>query len=175
MVLGMSLATFTLSHVIISLIGIGSGLALMYGFLKGYRLDGLTAVFLVTTALTRITGFFFPFTQLLPSHKVGIISLVLLAVAISARSVLHLAGPWRFTSCCDGGDGAVSQLLRTGRTTVHEASRSKGSDPDARRKRSRRSCSPSLLFWPCLWALRSWRQNHSVFHRPLRPNWDQAG
>jgi hypothetical protein len=97
MTLGMSLATFTLLHVVISLTGIGTGLAVMYGLLKGYRMDGLTAVFLITTALTSITGFLFPFTQLLPSHKVGILSLVLLAIAIPARYVLHLAGPWRLT------------------------------------------------------------------------------
>jgi len=95
--LGMSLATFTFLHVLISLIGIGTGLALMYGFLRGYRMDLLTAAFLATTALTSITGFGFPFTQLLPSHKVGMISLVLLAAAIPARYVFHLAGPWRLT------------------------------------------------------------------------------
>jgi len=97
MILGMPTATFTLLHVIISLIGIGSGLAVMYGFLKGYRMDAMTAVFLATTVLTSVSGFAYPFTQLLPSHKVGIISLVLLAVAIPARYVLHLAGPWRLT------------------------------------------------------------------------------
>ena len=95
--LGMSLATFTFLHVLISLIGIGTGLAVMYGFLRGYRMDLLTAAFLVTTALTSITGFGFPFTQLLPSHKVGMISLVLLAAAIPARYVFHLSGPWRLT------------------------------------------------------------------------------
>jgi hypothetical protein len=85
--LGMTLATFTFLHVLISLIGL----------LRGYRMGSLTAVFLATTALTSITGFAFPFTQLLPSHKVGIISLVLLAFAIPARYVFHLAGPWRLT------------------------------------------------------------------------------
>jgi hypothetical protein len=95
--LGMSLATFTFLHVLISLIGIGTGLAVMYGFLRGYRMDLLTAAFLATTALTSITGFGFPFTQLLPSHKVGIISLLLLAAAIPARYVFHLTGPWRLT------------------------------------------------------------------------------
>jgi hypothetical protein len=95
--LGMSLATFTFLHVLISLIGIGTGLAVMYGFLRGYRMDLLTAAFLATTALTSITGFGFPFTQLLPSHKVGMISLVLLAAAIPARYVFHLTGPWRLT------------------------------------------------------------------------------
>src|SRR5258706_8602915 len=95
--LGMSLATFTFLHVLISLIGIGTGLAVMYGFLRGYRMDLLTAAFLATTALTSITGFGFPYTQLLPSHKVGMISLVLLAAAIPARYVFHLTGPWRLT------------------------------------------------------------------------------
>ena len=97
MTFGMSLATFTFLHVLISLVGIASGLAVMYGLLNGRRLDRLTAIFLVFTVLTSVTGFGFPFTQLLPSHKVGIISLVLLAFAIPARYVFHLAGPWRLT------------------------------------------------------------------------------
>src|SRR5713101_9991336 len=96
MILGMSTATYTLLHVLISLVGIVSGLIVMYGFLTGKRLDGLTAVFLTTTVLTSVTGFGFPFEHLLPSHKVGIISLVLLAVAILARYGLHLAGAWRW-------------------------------------------------------------------------------
>ena len=97
MMFGMSLATFTFLHVLISLIGIASGLAVMYGLLNGRPLDRLTAIFLVFTVLTSVTGFGFPFTQLLPSHKVGIISLVLLAFAIPARYVFHLVGPWRLT------------------------------------------------------------------------------
>ena len=97
MTFGMSLATFTFLHVLISLVGIASGLAVMYGFLNGRRLDRLTAIFLVFTVLTSVTGFGFPFTQLLPSHKVGIISLVLLALAIPARYVFRLTGPWRLT------------------------------------------------------------------------------
>ena len=95
MILGMSTATYTFLHVLISLVGIVSGLIVMYGFLTGKRLDRLTAVFLTTTVLTSVTGFGFPFEHLLPSHKVGIISLVILAVAIPARYVFHLAGKWR--------------------------------------------------------------------------------
>jgi hypothetical protein len=95
MVLGMSLSTFTLVHVVISLIGIGSGFVVLFGMLTGKRLDGWTGLFLLTTALTSVTGFFFPFTHLLPSHKVGIISMVVLAVAVLARYALHLAGVWR--------------------------------------------------------------------------------
>jgi hypothetical protein len=97
MILGMTLSTFTLLHVVISLIGIGSGLVVLYGLLIGKRLDGITAIFLLTTVLTSATGFLYPFEHLLPSHKVGIISLVLLAIAILARYSFHMAGAWRST------------------------------------------------------------------------------
>jgi hypothetical protein len=94
-ILGMTLSTFTLVHVVISLIGIGSGLLVMYGLLIGKRLDGATAIFLASTVATSVTGFGFPFDHLLPSHKVGILSLLVLAVAIIARYVFHLAAGWR--------------------------------------------------------------------------------
>jgi hypothetical protein len=97
MTLGMSLQIYTLVHVLISVVGIGSGLIVMFGFLTSRRLDGWTALFLLTTVLTSVTGFGFPFEHLLPSHKVGIISLVVLAVAIAARYLFHLAGAWRKT------------------------------------------------------------------------------
>jgi hypothetical protein len=96
MILGMSTATYTLVHVLISLAGIGSGLVVIYGLLTGKRLDTWTAVFLGTTALTSITGFGFPFQHLLPSHIVGILSLAMLALAIPARYMFHLAGSWRW-------------------------------------------------------------------------------
>lgn len=96
MMLGMSLSTFTLVHVLISLVGIASGLVVLYGLLSGKRLDGWTSLFLITTVLTSVTGFGFPFDHLLASHKVGIISLVLLAIAILARYGLHMAGAWRW-------------------------------------------------------------------------------
>lgn len=95
MIFGMSLATYTLVHVVLSLLGIGSGLIVLLGMLTGRRLDALTAVFLATTVLTSGTGFGFPFVHLLPSHIVGIMSLVVLAVAIVARYARHLAGAWR--------------------------------------------------------------------------------
>jgi hypothetical protein len=96
MILGMSTATYTFLHVLISLIGIGSGLVVMFGFITGKRLDNLTAVSLTTTVLTSVTGFGFPFNHLLPSHKLGIISLLVLAIAIPARYVFYLAGSWRW-------------------------------------------------------------------------------
>jgi hypothetical protein len=97
MILGMSLSTFTLVHVLLSLAGIGSGFIVLFGLLNGKRLDGWTAIFLTTTALTSLTGFLFPFEHLLPSHIVGILSLLVLAVAILARYVFHMAGAWRGT------------------------------------------------------------------------------
>jgi hypothetical protein len=95
MILGMSTETYTLLHVIISVVAIGSGLIVMYGFLGGKRWDGLNAIFLITTVLTSVSGFGFPFEHLLPSHIIGIISLVVLAVAIPARYLFHMAGGWR--------------------------------------------------------------------------------
>jgi hypothetical protein len=92
----MSLATFTLLHVIISLIAIAAGLVVMFGMLGSRPQPGLTAIFLLFTILTSVTGFLFPFTQLLPSHMVGILSLVLLAIACVALYVMKLSGPWRW-------------------------------------------------------------------------------
>jgi len=96
MVLGMSLSTFTLVHVIISLIGIVSGFIVLFGLFGSHRLPGMTALFLLTTILTSVTGFLFPFDKLLPSHMVGIVSLIVLAIACFALYVMKLSGPWRW-------------------------------------------------------------------------------
>src|SRR6266849_4112129 len=95
MVLGMSLSTFTIVHVVLSLAGIFSGLIVVFGLLSGMRLEGWTALFLVTTVATSVTGFGFPFHGFLPPHYVGVVSLVVLLVAIIARYPMHLAGAWR--------------------------------------------------------------------------------
>jgi hypothetical protein len=95
MVLGMSLATFTLVHVVISLIAIVAGLVVMFGLLGSRQMPGLTAIFLLFTILTSVTGFLFPFKELLPSHIFGIISLILLAIACIALYVMKLSGAWR--------------------------------------------------------------------------------
>src|SRR5437879_3285247 len=91
----MTTATYTILHVLISLVGIGSGFIVLFGLLANKRLDGWTALFLASTVATCVTGFGFPFHHLLPSHIVGIVSLVVLAVAIPARYRFHLAGAWR--------------------------------------------------------------------------------
>ena len=93
MVLGMS--TFTFVHIVLSLIGIFSGFVVVYGLFAADRLNGWTALFLLTTVLTSVTGFFFPFHKFLPSHGVGTMSLIVLAVAIFARYMRHLTGAWR--------------------------------------------------------------------------------
>src|SRR5258705_3831705 len=98
MILGMSIATFTLGHVVLSLVGIFAGLLVVFGMLGSKKLDGWTALFLATTVLTSVTGFFFPFDKILPSHIVGIISLVVLAGAILPLYALHLTGPRRWVS-----------------------------------------------------------------------------
>jgi hypothetical protein len=89
------ITTFTLIHVVLSLVGIFGGLVVAGGLVAGKRLDGWTGVFLVTTVLTNVTGFGFPFVTFLPSHAVGIISLVVLLIVIVARYWKHLAGAWR--------------------------------------------------------------------------------
>jgi hypothetical protein len=92
----MILAVYTLIHVAISLVGIGTGLAVLAGFLKNQRLDRWTSIFLATTVATSVTGFGFPFVHLLPSHVVGVVSLVVLAPTIYARYVRRLAANWRW-------------------------------------------------------------------------------
>ena len=88
--------TFTQIHVAISLVAILSGLVVMFGLFASKRLDRWTAFFLATTVATSVTGFFFPFHGFTPAIGVGIVSLVVLAVAIFARYARHLAGAWRW-------------------------------------------------------------------------------
>jgi hypothetical protein len=86
---------FTLIHVVLSLVGIVAGLVVAGGLAGARLLDRWALVFLVTTVLTSVTGFGFAFVTLLPSHIVGIVSLVVLAAVIVAQYVKHFAGPWR--------------------------------------------------------------------------------
>jgi hypothetical protein len=90
-----SITTFTLIHTLISLVAIVAGLVVVGGLMAGTRLDGWTGLFLVTTALTSITGFGFPYTRLLPSQDIGIISLVVLVPVIFALYRKRLEGAWR--------------------------------------------------------------------------------
>jgi hypothetical protein len=87
MILGLD--GYTLFHVAISLVGIAVGFVVLGGFLANAQLGGAIHTFLATTVATDVTGFLFPFNGFLPSYAVGIISLIILAVAIY--------GPWRPT------------------------------------------------------------------------------
>ncbi len=93
----MILSAFTLFHVIISLVGIASGFVVVYGLLASKRMDGWTALFLSTTIGTSLTGFLFPVQHFMPSHAVGIISLIVLAFSVLARYRHRLEGGWRRT------------------------------------------------------------------------------
>jgi len=90
------LHVYTIIHTLISLVGIFTGLVVLFGMVAGERLDGWTKWFLITTVLTSVTGFFFPFHGFTPAYGVGIISLLVLAVAIYARYPRQLAGAWRW-------------------------------------------------------------------------------
>jgi hypothetical protein len=97
MVLGMSLSAYTQLHVIICLLAIASGVVVLLGMLAAKRMDALTGFFLVTTVLSSVTGFLFPWKGVTPGIVIGIISMVVLIVAIYARYGAHLGGFWRGT------------------------------------------------------------------------------
>ena len=93
MIFGMPPLTFV--HTLLSLIGILAGLVVLNGLLASKRLPGWTLLFLATTIATSATGFLLPADHLLPSHIVGIISLVVLALALLALYWRGLSGVWR--------------------------------------------------------------------------------
>ena len=97
MTLGLSLSEFTTLHVVISIVAIASGLAVFYGMVMVRRMDAMTMAFLATTVLTSVTGFMFPGVKVGPPFIFGVISLVVLAAAISGRYVFGLSGIWRPT------------------------------------------------------------------------------
>src|SRR3954463_16312376 len=99
MILGLSLSTFVLVHVMISLIGIAAGFVVIFGMLGSSRMSGWTAIFLLFTILTSATGFLIPplvSDKLLPSHIIGALSLLLLAIACFALYGQKLSGSWRW-------------------------------------------------------------------------------
>jgi hypothetical protein len=95
MTLGLSLQAVTILHVVISLIGIVSGLVVLSALFKSRSKPGMTALFLLSTILTNATGFMSPFEKLLPSHIIAIISLALLAIACVALYGMKASGAWR--------------------------------------------------------------------------------
>jgi hypothetical protein len=97
MVFGISLTAYTAIHVIISLIGIASGFVVLAGLLSGRLLTLWNGVFLLFTVLTSLTGLGFPNTKVTPGIVLGILSLIVLAIAIFALYARHLSGGWRRT------------------------------------------------------------------------------
>jgi len=91
------LAAFTLFHVALSLVGILAGLVVVFGLIAGKWLKGWTGLFLTTTVATSATGFLFPYHEFKPSYAVGIVSLLVLAIAMFAFYGRGLAGAWRRT------------------------------------------------------------------------------
>ncbi|HVR59297.1 MAG TPA: hypothetical protein VMT72_20995 [Pseudolabrys sp.] len=96
MIIGLSIHTFTIIHVIISLVAIASGIVVLVGMLGAHRLPGWTALFLVTTILTSVTGFMFPINGFTPAIGTGIVSILVLVVALIALYAKHLVGSWRW-------------------------------------------------------------------------------
>jgi hypothetical protein len=96
MTLGIPTSLFLQVHVLLSLIGILSGFVVLYGLLSGRLFVGWTALFLATTVLTSATGFPLPPFGFDPARAVGVISLILLALAIAALYGFRLAGAWRW-------------------------------------------------------------------------------
>jgi hypothetical protein len=96
MIVGLSIATYTLTHVIISLIAIISGVVVLFGMIGSRPLPGWTALFLTMTILTSVGGFLFPFNGFTPAIGVGIISLIVLVVALLARYAKNFYGRWRW-------------------------------------------------------------------------------
>jgi hypothetical protein len=95
MIIGLSVYNFTLLHVAITLVAIASGVIVVVGMLGAHRLPGWTVLFLVTTVLTSVTGFMFPIHEFTPALGVGMISMMILAIALLALYSKHLAGAWR--------------------------------------------------------------------------------
>jgi len=93
MIFGMT--TFTFIHVLLSLIGILTGLVVLYGLIGPNRMNGWTLAFLITTVATSVTGFLFPFHGVTPGIVLGVLSLIALCAAVTGRYAFHLAGAWR--------------------------------------------------------------------------------
>jgi hypothetical protein len=94
MIFGMT--SFTFFHVLLSLVGILTGLVVLYGLIRADRMNGWTLTFLITTVATSVTGFLFPFHGVTPGIVLGVVSLIALCGAIAGRYAFHLTGGWRW-------------------------------------------------------------------------------
>jgi hypothetical protein len=120
------MTTLTFIHVLLSLIGIVSGFVVTFGLLRAKRWNGWNARFLATTVATSATGFMFPVHKFLPSHAVGIVSLVVLAIAIFALYLRRLAGGWRRTYAITAVIALYLRCFCFGCAVVHESASTEG-------------------------------------------------
>ncbi len=131
MILGMSLSTFTTFHVILSLVGIVSGLVVLFGMFGSKKMPGCTAIFLLTTVLTSATGFLFPRGPLLPSHIVGIVSLVILADRDYRVVRRQACGLVAMDLRGHGGDRSVPERIRPGCAAIRQVRAAQKARTDA--------------------------------------------
>ena len=94
MIFGLTLFTFV--HVVITLIAMAAGLISIFGMIANNRMDAVTGIFLLFTVLTSFTGFLFPITKITPALILGMVSMVVLAIAIAARYHFAMRGAWRW-------------------------------------------------------------------------------
>jgi hypothetical protein len=131
MILGVfDLHAYTILHVIISLIAIAAGFVVVFGMLRSQHMEGWTATFLITTILTSLTGFAFPFLKFTPAHAVGAISMVVLLLACLAFYFYRLAGNWRWIYVVSAV-AALVQRVRAERAGVPEGVRVAAAGADA--------------------------------------------
>ena len=95
MILGLTIENFTLLHVVISLVAIVTGIIVLFGMIGGRFLPRLSGIFLATTVLTSLTGFLFPITAFTPALAFGVLSSIILAIALVAIYAFRLSGIWR--------------------------------------------------------------------------------
>jgi hypothetical protein len=144
MILGLSLVQFTYLHVFMSLIGIGAGIFIIFGLLTSRRLSILTSLFLITTVLTSVTGFLYPFNGMTPGIVLGILSMIVLILAIIGLYVRKLAGAWRGIYVVSVMRGILFQFLRSGCAGLRQGAGTprRGAQPEVSRALSSHS-------WQC--------------------------
>jgi hypothetical protein len=131
MILGLSVQNFTIVHVVISLMAIASGIVVLIGMFGSRRLPGWTAFFLLMTTLTSLTGFLFPIRGFTPALGTGIVSCVLLALALYALYGKRLAGRMALDLRCHCLERILSQRAGPDRASVPEIAvpQAAGADP----------------------------------------------
>ncbi len=142
--------TFTIVHVVLSLVGILSGLVVLYGLLTANRMNGWTMLFLVTTVATSVTGFGFPFHGLTPAIILGILSLMVLTAALRVSSHRLVA----LDLCRRIRRRSLLQCFRAGRAGLSE----NASPPRPRAQRVRAALCHRAGY--CAGTLHPWRESY---------------